>query len=78
MLLPDFLNEPEETFFTSSCVTANETSVCGTFSSSKVPLMLSLPPMEAVSIDFCASIAPRRAAAGNPHVFSFTARPKNS
>ena len=52
----------------SSVVTpvANEISVGGTWIFSKVPLMLSLPPIAPVLSPSCASIAPRSAASGSP------------
>ena len=51
-------------FFAVSVVTAKLTSVCGTLSFSNVPLILSLPPIEPVPMEFCASKAPSKAAAG--------------
>ena len=48
------LNSGEITFLTSSVVTANETSVGGTSIFSKLPLIESLPPIDAISKSFCA------------------------
>ena len=47
--------------------TAKETSVGGTSMSSNVPLIESLPPMEAMPNSNWAVSAPSKAAAGLPH-----------
>ena len=77
-LWPASLKLPLVTSLASPVVTAKLTSVFGTFRFSKVPLMLSLPPIPAQPLAFCASSAPSSAAAGLPQLSSSTARPKNS
>ena len=48
---------------------AKEMSVGGTWMCSKVPLMLSLPPMAPRESPICAYTAPRSALAGTPQTF---------
>ena len=64
--------------FIFAVVTAKETSVGGTSSSPKVPLMLSLPPIEATPSASCASSAPRSAATGAPSFGGGGARLRNT
>ncbi len=67
-LFPALLNSGEMMSFIFAVVTAKETSVGGTSSSPNVPLILSLPPIEAMPSASCASSAPRSAATGTPHL----------
>ena len=64
------LKSVEMMFFASTAVTAKETSVGGTWMSSNVPLMESLPPMDAVPKPSCTDRPPSSAAAGLPQRFS--------
>ena len=64
--LPDFLNSGLSTRRVLPTAVAKLTSVGGTSSPSKLPDMLSLPPMEAMPSPICASSAPSSAAIGLP------------
>ena len=64
--LPARLSSPVTAAAVRPGVTAKETSVGGTSRSSKLPDMLSLPPMAAAPSASCASSAPSSAAKGLP------------